>query len=86
MLAVRAASRVVSRSEARNMSSLRTFARSFEPHPTPMPAAGPLHKGDWGRIVKTRAQQAAFYFPGLAVLLGWPLAASYVLNEHVGQF
>ena len=62
MSAIQAASRIVARravAGTRNMSSMRQFARSFEMHPTPMPTTGALHKGDWGRIVKTRAQQAA---------------------------
>ncbi|EMR63495.1 hypothetical protein MGN70_003332 [Eutypa lata] len=87
MSAIRAAFQIVPRrTGVRGLSSMRQFARSFEAHPTPMPNVGALHKGDWGRIVKTRAQQAAIYFPGLAVVLGWPLACEYVLKEQMGRW
>ncbi|KAI0544915.1 hypothetical protein F4679DRAFT_504987 [Xylaria curta] len=35
---------------------------------------------DWGRIVKTRVQTLAIYFPGMAIVLGWPFAASKMLG------
>ncbi|KAI1737585.1 hypothetical protein F4680DRAFT_450849 [Xylaria scruposa] len=35
---------------------------------------------DWGRIVKSRAQTLAIYFPGMALVLGWPYAVSQILG------
>ncbi|EMR64296.1 hypothetical protein UCREL1_8718 [Eutypa lata UCREL1] len=38
---------------------------------------------DWGRIVKSRANQALIYFPGLALVLGWPLVASKMMDGRM---
>ncbi|KAJ6440282.1 hypothetical protein O9K51_06072 [Purpureocillium lavendulum] len=66
------------------MMSLRTAARSFEAHPfqrlslTQKPA-----KADWNGDFKRVGKQAVLFFPGIAMLLGWPLAAARVLDGHV---
>ncbi|KAI0873727.1 hypothetical protein GGS24DRAFT_379295 [Hypoxylon argillaceum] len=31
---------------------------------------------DWGRIIKSRASTLVIFFPGMALALGWPLAAA----------
>jgi hypothetical protein len=44
------------------MYSLRTFARSFEPHPFQrLPIASKPAPADWGRIVRRVAGQAVMY-------------------------
>ncbi|KAK3377873.1 hypothetical protein B0H63DRAFT_525133 [Podospora didyma] len=58
------------------VQSLRSFARSFEAHPFErMPTTTKSQAGDWGHQLKRVGSQAIIYFPGMAIMLGWPYAA-----------
>ncbi|KXX80584.1 hypothetical protein MMYC01_202244 [Madurella mycetomatis] len=64
--------------------SLRSFARSFEPHPFErLPVASRPAPADWSRIVKRVGGQAAIYFPGIFLLLGWPYAGKVLLDGSI---
>ncbi|GAB1315080.1 hypothetical protein MFIFM68171_05290 [Madurella fahalii] len=64
--------------------SLRSFARSFEPHPFErLPVASKSAPADWGRIVKRVGGQAVIYFPGIFLLLGWPYLPRVLLDERI---
>lgn len=68
----------------RPSSALRSVARSFEPHPFQrLPMTQRLARPDWGSEARRVATQAALFVPGVAVLLGWPLAAKALLDGHV---
>ncbi len=52
------------------MHNLRSFARSFEPHPFQrLPVTSSPAKADWGKLVKRSAQQAAVYVLSFFFLL-----------------
>ncbi|KAK4121435.1 hypothetical protein N657DRAFT_540453, partial [Parathielavia appendiculata] len=62
------------------MHNLRTFARSFEPHPFQrLPVTSHPAPADWGRLVTRSVKQATVYFPLGLALLGWPYLGSVVL-------
>ncbi|KAK4104638.1 hypothetical protein N658DRAFT_492740 [Parathielavia hyrcaniae] len=66
------------------MHNLRTFARSFEPHPFQrLPVASHAAPADWGRLVRRSVKQAAVYFPLGLALLGWPYLGAVVLDGRV---
>ncbi len=64
--------------------SVRSFARSFEPHvfqrlPTTVEAQGP----DYGRLLKRSGKTAVIYVPIAFGLLGWPMLVSKSLDGHI---
>ncbi|TGO61121.1 hypothetical protein BOTNAR_0134g00200 [Botryotinia narcissicola] len=75
----------------RQVTSRRTFsiltracqlARGFEPHPFERyPLSKQAAKADWGKLVKRTAGNAVLYFPGFALVLGWPLLAEKALRR-----
>ncbi|ODA80650.1 hypothetical protein RJ55_03609 [Drechmeria coniospora] len=76
--------RVVARRPFSMMMRLRSAARSFEAHPFQrLPVSQQAARGDWGAEMKRVGKQAAIFFPGFAVLLGWPLAAKSIFDGHV---
>ncbi|CAN8106145.1 unnamed protein product [Discula destructiva] len=69
------------------MQAVRNMARSFEPHPFQrLPNAARPQAGDWSKLVKRSVSTGVLYFPGFALVLGWPLAASAVLDGSMGSF
>jgi hypothetical protein len=81
--AAQAGLRMASRRQFSLMTSLRQLGRSFE-HGTPferLPTTQASAAADWGRQFKRLGGQAAIYFPGMAVILGWPLAARIVVDS-----
>ncbi|RYP43115.1 hypothetical protein DL768_010077 [Monosporascus sp. mg162] len=58
------------------------IVRSFQQSARRAQAQG-TRSSDWGRIVKSRANQALIYFPGLALVLGWPFAASKLMDGRM---
>ena len=86
---------IIARAAVRNMAatgrrqfsvvqSLRTFARSFEPHVfqrlsnTAKPQAP-----DYGRLVKRSSTTLALYFPLAFAILGWPVAAQLSVDGRM---
>ncbi|KAL2152592.1 hypothetical protein VTH82DRAFT_5776 [Thermothelomyces myriococcoides] len=66
------------------MHGLRAVARSFEPHPFQrIPVATDPAPADWVRLVRRALGQASVFFPVAFTLLGWPYAASTILDGHV---
>ncbi|KAE8449853.1 hypothetical protein EG329_007330 [Mollisiaceae sp. DMI_Dod_QoI] len=66
------------------IARVRQLARDFEPHPferypTSMKAA----PADWGRQFRKLGDAALFYFPGFALVLGWPLIGEAMLDGHI---
>ncbi|PHH81559.1 hypothetical protein CDD82_488 [Ophiocordyceps australis] len=77
-------SRLVTRRPFSVMSSIRTAARSMEPHPFQrLPVTQRPAKPDWGNNMKRAAAQAAIFFPSIGLYLGWPVAAKMLLDGHV---
>jgi len=48
-----------------------------------LPVSQKAARGDWGKEFRRVGKQAALFFPGITVLLGWPLMARRVLNGHM---
>ncbi|KAI1126716.1 hypothetical protein F5Y10DRAFT_205783 [Nemania abortiva] len=71
--AARLASRQALRAPLRQQA-VRRFASS-----KPNNAVGHA-PADWGRIIKTRAGNLVIFFPGMALALGWPLAAKAAVD------
>ncbi|KAI9644077.1 hypothetical protein NHQ30_007429 [Ciborinia camelliae] len=72
---------VVSRRTFSILTQARQLARGFEPHPFERyPISQQAAKADWGKLVKRTAGSALFYFPGFAIMLGWPLMAEKVVG------
>ncbi|KJR84572.1 uncharacterized protein SPSK_10061 [Sporothrix schenckii 1099-18] len=64
--------------------SLRSFARSFEPHVFQrLPVAGDAQAPDYGRLIKRSGKTIAIYFPVAFTILGWPMIAKKGLDGHV---
>ncbi|GJN67995.1 hypothetical protein VFPFJ_04579 [Purpureocillium lilacinum] len=81
---VPAATRVAARRPFSVMMSLRTAARSFEAHPFQrLSLSQKPAKADWNNEVKRVGKQAVLFFPGIAMLLGWPMAAKRVFDGHI---
>ncbi|KAI8633642.1 hypothetical protein F5Y19DRAFT_247228 [Xylariaceae sp. FL1651] len=59
----------------------QVFRRSLSS--TPSRSARASQPGDWGRIFRSRATMAAIYFPGVGLILGWPLIAKALIDGHV---
>ncbi|KAI0595447.1 hypothetical protein F4775DRAFT_595232 [Biscogniauxia sp. FL1348] len=64
------------------LPAFRQFIRSIEPPTSPRPSFG-SQRADWGRIAKSRVQQAAIYIPGMSLVLGWPWIARSMLDGRV---
>ncbi|PHH86053.1 hypothetical protein CDD83_10821 [Cordyceps sp. RAO-2017] len=78
------AARVAARRRFSVMKSMRSVARAMEPHPFQrLPASQPTARPDWATGLKRAGSQALIFFPGIAVLLGWPLAAKALVDGHV---
>ncbi|KAL2118469.1 hypothetical protein VTJ04DRAFT_8129 [Mycothermus thermophilus] len=86
-VAARPAQSLIRRPQQANfslMSSLRSFARSFEPHPFQrLPVAAKPASPDLGRLIKRTGGNAVVFFPVAAGLLGWPYLAATVFDNHV---
>ncbi|KAL2071103.1 hypothetical protein VTL71DRAFT_12338 [Oculimacula yallundae] len=66
------------------VTRVRTFARSFEPHPFGrLPKTQEPAKADWGRQGKRLGDALMFYFPCMGLVMGWPLIAEYVMDGHM---
>ncbi|CAK7235841.1 hypothetical protein SCUCBS95973_009405 [Sporothrix curviconia] len=64
--------------------SLRSFARSFEPHvfqrlPNTIESQAP----DYSRLIKRTGKTIVIYFPVAGAILGWPLLAEKSLDGHI---
>ncbi|KAK4453845.1 hypothetical protein QBC34DRAFT_395221 [Podospora aff. communis PSN243] len=82
--AIRSAAQASARRQFSVLHNLRSFARSFEPHPFErLPVTTNSQAADWGRHVKRISQQVAIFVPGFALVLGWPALAKAVVNDHV---
>ncbi|CAM1500808.1 Fc.00g099700.m01.CDS01 [Cosmosporella sp. VM-42] len=83
-IVVRAAARAAGRRQFSLLSAMRNVGRSMESHPFErLPIASKPAKPDWGKEFKRVGSQALFFFPGLAVVLGWPLAAQAIFDGHL---
>ncbi|KAK5662738.1 hypothetical protein OQA88_6145 [Cercophora sp. LCS_1] len=66
------------------ISSLRGFARSFEPHPFErLPVTTNAAAADWGRQLGRVAKQGVVFFPTIFLMLGWPYLGRVALDERV---
>ncbi|KEZ38799.1 hypothetical protein SAPIO_CDS10839 [Scedosporium apiospermum] len=79
------ASRAIIRAATRRqVSTLRAAARSMESHPfEKLPATQKVASGAYGKMAKSAATRLAFFFPGIALLLGWPYLSKVGLDGHV---
>ncbi|KAH8166118.1 hypothetical protein CIB48_g2112 [Xylaria polymorpha] len=67
------AARLASRQALRAPLRQQVFRRYASSNAEKAPA-------DWGRIFKSRAQTLAIYFPGMAIILGWPWVSAKMLG------
>jgi hypothetical protein len=82
--AFRNASAAAGRRQFSVISSLRGFARSFEPHPFErLPVTTKSQAGDWGKHVKRLAKQGVLFAPTMSLILGWPYLAKVVADGRV---
>ncbi|KAI6363732.1 hypothetical protein MCOR25_005798 [Pyricularia grisea] len=66
------------------MAAMRNMARSFEPHPFQrLPNTQKPQAADYAKIFKRSGKTVMIYFPGMALILGWPLMAQKMLDGHV---
>lgn len=66
------------------MTAMRTTMRSFEPHPFQrLPIAEKAQSADWAKIFSRTGRSLGIYFPGMALILGWPFMAQKALNGHI---
>ncbi|THV48213.1 hypothetical protein BGAL_0261g00030 [Botrytis galanthina] len=73
---------VASRRTFSILTRARQLARGFEPHPFERyPISQQAAKADWSKLVKRTAGNAVLYFPGFALVLGWPLLAEKALRR-----
>ncbi|ATZ56936.1 hypothetical protein BCIN_14g01430 [Botrytis cinerea B05.10] len=73
---------VASRRAFSILTQARQLARGFEPHPFERyPISQQAAKSDWAKLVKRTAGNAVLYFPGFALVLGWPLMAEKALRR-----
>jgi hypothetical protein len=82
--AFRSASAAGGRRHFSVISSLRSFARSFEPHPFErLPVTAKAQAGDWGKQVRRVTTQGAIFVPLFGVMLGWPYLAKLAVDDRV---
>ncbi|KAF7545155.1 hypothetical protein G7046_g9624 [Stylonectria norvegica] len=80
----RPAVRAVGRRQFSLLNSMRQVGRSMESHPFErLPVAQAPAKPDWGKEARRVGGQALFFFPGFAVVLGWPFAAEAIFDGHL---
>jgi len=66
------------------VARIRQAARGFEPHPFERyPTSTKAAPADWGRQVRRVGDAAMFFFPGFALVLGWPLIGEAMLDGHI---
>ncbi|KAI3333244.1 hypothetical protein F4824DRAFT_503279 [Ustulina deusta] len=76
------AARLASRQALRAPVWQQAFRRSMASQVSKQYATGHA-PADWGRIIRTRVQTLALYFPGMALALGWPYLAYVLVDGHV---
>ncbi|KAH7266205.1 hypothetical protein NCS52_00104500 [Fusarium sp. LHS14.1] len=83
-IVVRSAARAVQRRQFSLLSAMRTVGRSMESHPFErLPISQQPAKPDYAKMFKRVGSQALFFFPGFAVILGWPLAAEAAFDGRL---
>ncbi|KAL8285038.1 hypothetical protein RB597_002223 [Gaeumannomyces tritici] len=66
------------------MTAMRTTIRSFEPHPFQrLPIAEKAQAADWAKAFARRGKTLGIYFPGMALILGWPWMVQEALDGHI---
>lgn len=66
------------------VARIRQAARNFEPHPFERyPKTQQAAPADWSRQFKKLGGNALFYFPGFAIVLGWPLVGEAMLDGNM---
>ncbi|CAK7242131.1 MAG: hypothetical protein STHCBS139747_003611 [Sporothrix thermara] len=66
------------------VNSLRSFARSFEPHVFQrLPMTSQSQAPDYGRLFKRSGKTIAIYVPVAMTILGWPVLAQKGLDGHI---
>ncbi|KAL8371693.1 hypothetical protein RB595_001480 [Gaeumannomyces hyphopodioides] len=66
------------------MTAMRNTMRSFEPHPFQrLPIAEKAQPADWAKTVARRGKTLGIYFPGMALILGWPWMVQKALDGHM---
>ncbi|KAH6891413.1 hypothetical protein B0T10DRAFT_605690 [Thelonectria olida] len=77
----RFAARAIQRRQFSLLSAMRTVGRSMEAHPFErLPVSQKPAPGDYAKLFKRAGGQALIFFPGFAVVLGWPLAAQWAFD------
>ncbi|KAK7403204.1 hypothetical protein QQZ08_001681 [Neonectria magnoliae] len=77
----RIAIRAAGRRQFSLLGAMRTVGRSMESHPFErLPASMKPAPPDYAKMVKRVGSQAIIFFPGFAVILGWPLAAAWAFD------
>ncbi|KAF4445720.1 hypothetical protein F53441_10562 [Fusarium austroafricanum] len=83
-IVVRSAARAVQRRQFSLLTAMRNAGRAMEAHPFErLPISQKPAKPDYAKMFKRVGSQAVFFFPGFAVILGWPLAAQYAFDGRL---
>ncbi|KAF4965100.1 hypothetical protein FSARC_7063 [Fusarium sarcochroum] len=83
-IVARSAFRAVQRRQFSLLNSMRNAGRAMESHPFErLPISQQPAKPDYAQMFKRVGSQALFFFPGFAVILGWPLAAQYAFDGRL---
>ncbi|RBR20956.1 uncharacterized protein FIESC28_05108 [Fusarium coffeatum] len=83
-IVVRSAARTVQRRQFSLLTAMRNAGRAMESHPFGrLPISQKSASPDYAKMFKRVGSQALFFFPGFAVILGWPLAAQYAFDGRL---
>ncbi|KAF5022405.1 hypothetical protein F66182_5545 [Fusarium sp. NRRL 66182] len=83
-IVVRYAARAVQRRQFSLLNSMRNAGRAMEAHPFErLPINQRPASPDYAKMFKRVGSQALFFFPGFAVILGWPFAAQAVFDGRL---
>lgn len=65
------------------ISTLRSVARSAEPHPFARLSSQPTAKADWAKQVRHLGDAGKFYIPFMGLFVAWPLLVEQGLDGHM---
>ncbi|KAM5352560.1 hypothetical protein ACJ41O_005282 [Fusarium nematophilum] len=83
-IVVRSAVRAVQRRQFSLLGAMRTVGRSMESHPFErLPISQKPARPDYAKMFKRVGSQAVFFFPGFAVILGWPWATKAIFDGRL---
>ncbi|QPC68779.1 hypothetical protein HYE67_011010 [Fusarium culmorum] len=84
-IVARSAARAFQTRQFSLLTAMRNAGRAMESHPFErLPITQKPASPDYAKMFKRVGSQALFFFPGFAVILGWPWAAQYAFDALEG--